>query len=69
MKGLIFFFCDFFIVFVQLSRILVYQQGSTMIIKLPYVITNVYQNFGIGDEHISYQVPYPLPIDFRNNFS
>ena len=46
----------------QLSRILVYQQGSTMIIKLPYVITNVYQNFGIGDEHGQipksiYQVP------------
>ena len=58
----------------QLSRILVYQQGSTMIIKLPHVITNVYQNFGIGDEHGQipksiYQVPYPLPIDFPNNFS
>ena len=50
------------------------RQGSTIIMKLPYVIMYVYQNFGIRDIHGQipksiYQASYLLPSYFLNNFS
>ena len=48
-------------------------QGSTIIITLPFVITYLYQNFGICDIHGQipksiYQASYPLPRDFLTIF-
>ena len=49
-----------------------YLQGSTIIIKLTYVITYVCQNFGVHDIYVQipksiYQASYLLPGDFPNN--
>ena len=56
------------------ENILSCDQGTTITIKLPYVITYVCQNFGIRD--VCFQIPkriyrasYLLPSDFPNNFS
>ena len=50
------------------------RQGSTIIIKLPYLISYVCQSFGV--RHVRGQIPknihlapYLLPNDFPNNFS
>ena len=50
------------------------RQGSTIIMKMLYMIIYMYQKFGICDIHWQipeniYKTSYLLPTDFPNNFS